>query len=143
MILGVSLYVLGFAFGPLVWGPISEVYGRTRPLFIGMAVFIILQISLGVALNLETVFICRFLGGIAGSSPLAVVAGMYVDLMEAIERGMATAAYEGATFAGPAAGPVVGPFITKPSRLALDGVDHNDYGYFFHPSWMDHHSRNV
>lgn len=28
VILGISLFVLGFAAGPLVWGPMSEVYGR-------------------------------------------------------------------------------------------------------------------
>ena len=28
MLLGVSLFVLGFALGPLVWAPISEIYGR-------------------------------------------------------------------------------------------------------------------
>ena len=113
MILGVALYVLGLAFGPLVWGPLSEVYGRTRPLFTGMAVFVILQIPVGVAQTLETIFICRFLAGIAGSSPLAIIAGMYVDFMETLERGMATAVYAGATFAGPAAGPVIGSFITQ------------------------------
>ncbi|ERF72093.1 hypothetical protein EPUS_09447 [Endocarpon pusillum Z07020] len=113
MILGVSLYVLGFSFGPLVWGPFSEAYGRTRPLFTGMAVFIILQIPVGVAQNLETIFICRFLAGVAGSSPLAIVAGIYVDFMEPVERGMATAVYAGAAFAGPAAGPIIGSFITQ------------------------------
>jgi hypothetical protein len=25
---GISLFVFGFAFGPLVWGPLSEIYGR-------------------------------------------------------------------------------------------------------------------
>lgn len=29
MILGVTLYVLGFACGPLVWGPMSEAYGKS------------------------------------------------------------------------------------------------------------------
>ncbi|KIX04893.1 uncharacterized protein Z518_05764 [Rhinocladiella mackenziei CBS 650.93] len=36
MLLGVSLFVLGFAFGPLIFGPLSEVYGRMRPLMTGM-----------------------------------------------------------------------------------------------------------
>lgn len=32
--LGVSLFVLGFAVGPLFWGPMSEIYGR-QPVFMG------------------------------------------------------------------------------------------------------------
>lgn len=29
-ILGLSVYVLGFGLGPLVWAPLSEIYGRVR-----------------------------------------------------------------------------------------------------------------
>jgi MFS family permease len=47
--------------GPLVWGPLSEVYGRTRPLFIGFAIFAVFQIPIAVAQNIETIMICRFL----------------------------------------------------------------------------------
>ncbi|RDW72927.1 hypothetical protein BP6252_06834 [Coleophoma cylindrospora] len=113
MLLGVSLYVLGFAFGPLVWGPLSEIYGRTRPLWTGMVVFCIFQIPVAVAPNLETIFICRFFAGLFGSAPLAIIGGMYVDFMETVERGIASAVFAGATFAGPVAGPVIGSFITE------------------------------
>ncbi|KAG9626441.1 MFS general substrate transporter, partial [Aureobasidium melanogenum] len=81
MILGLSLYVLGFAAGPLVWGPLSEAYGRTRPLFAGMIIFCIFQIPVAVAQNLQTIFVCRFFGGVAGAAPLAIVGGMFVDFM--------------------------------------------------------------
>lgn len=73
MVLGVSLFVLGFAFGPIIFGPLSELYGRKRPLFLGMFVFAIFQIPLAVAQNLQTIFICRFLGGLFASAPLAIV----------------------------------------------------------------------
>ena len=33
--LGVSLYVLGFATGPLLWAPTSELYGRKWPIIVG------------------------------------------------------------------------------------------------------------
>lgn len=34
-VVGISLFVLGFAFGPLVWGPLSEIYGRRWILIVG------------------------------------------------------------------------------------------------------------
>jgi DHA1 family multidrug resistance protein-like MFS transporter len=98
--------------GPLIWGPLSEAFGRTRPLFAGMVIFCIFQIPVAVAQNLQTIFVCRFFGGVAGSAPLAIVGGMFVDFMEPINRGVATSVFAGATFAGPVAGPVVGSFIT-------------------------------
>ena len=73
MILGTSLFVLGFAFGPIVFGPFSELYGRKIPLFIGFFVFAVFQIPVAVAQNLETIFICRFIGGFFASAPLAIV----------------------------------------------------------------------
>jgi len=117
MILGVTLYVVGFALGPLVFGPLSELYGRRTPLMAGMLGFIIFQIPIGVASNLQTIFVCRFFGGAFGSAALAIVPGMAVDLFDPIERGVATMAYAAAVFAGPAVGPIVGEFTVKNTSL--------------------------
>ncbi|KAF4772220.1 hypothetical protein N7455_009060 [Penicillium solitum] len=112
MVLGVSLFVLGFAFGPIIFGPLSELYGRKRPLFLGMFVFAIFQIPVAVAQNLQTIFICRFLGGLFASAPLAIVSGILADMFEPVERGIAMAIFAAATFIGPVAGPIVGGFVT-------------------------------
>ena len=112
MVLGTSLFVLGFAFGPIVWGPFSELYGRKMPLFIGFFVFAIFQIPVAVAQNLQTIFICRFFGGFFASAPLAIVGGLLADMFGPIDRGIAIAVFSGATFIGPVAGPIVGGFIT-------------------------------
>ena len=113
MVLGTSLFVLGFAFGPLIWGPFSELYGRKLPLFIGFFIFAIFQIPVALAQNLQTIFICRFFGGFFASAPLAVVGGLLADLFNPIDRGIAIAVFSGATFIGPVAGPIVGGFITQ------------------------------
>ncbi|KAJ5431721.1 hypothetical protein N7445_008219 [Penicillium cf. griseofulvum] len=112
MVLGISLFVLGFAFGPIIFGPLSELYGRKRPMFLGIFVFAIFQIPVAVAQNLQTIFICRFLGGIFASAPLAIVSGILADMFEPVERGIAMAIFAAATFIGPVAGPVVGGFVT-------------------------------
>ncbi|KAM0703148.1 hypothetical protein Q7P35_009086 [Cladosporium inversicolor] len=117
MILGVTLYVVGFALGPLVFGPLSELYGRRTPLMAGMLGFLIFQIPIGVASNLQTIFVCRFFGGAFGSATLAIVPGMAVDLFNPVERGVATMAYAAAVFAGPAVGPIVGEYTVKNPSL--------------------------
>lgn len=73
MVLGTSLFVLGFCFGPMIFGPLSELYGRKKPLFVGYFIFAIFQIPVAVAQNLQTIFLCRFFGGLFGSAPLAIV----------------------------------------------------------------------
>ncbi|KAK4695738.1 hypothetical protein P7C71_g2075, partial [Lecanoromycetidae sp. Uapishka_2] len=113
MTLGTSLFVLGFAVGPIVWGPFSELYGRKPPLFFGFAIFAIFQIPVAVAQNVETIMLSRFLGGMFGSAPLAIIGGALADFWGPVERGFALGLFSGATFIGPVAGPIVGGFITQ------------------------------
>lgn len=79
-LLGVSLYVLGFATGPILWGPLSELKGRRLPLVCAIFGFSVFQIAVAVGKDLQTVLICRFFGGIFGSCPLAVVAAIFSDV---------------------------------------------------------------
>jgi DHA1 family multidrug resistance protein-like MFS transporter len=109
--LGTSLFVLGFSVGPLIWGPFSEVFGRKLPLFIGFTLFAIFQIPIAVAVNLETIMLCRFFGGCFASAPLAIVGGALADIFSALDRGVAITVFAGATFIGPIAGPIMGGFI--------------------------------
>lgn len=107
MILGTSLTVFGFALGPLFWAPLSELYGRRLPLFSGYAIFAIFQIPVAVAQNLETIMICRFLQGVFGCSPLAVVGGAMADIWDPVDRAVAIAMFSAATFLGPTLGPIM------------------------------------
>lgn len=103
----------GFVFGPIAFGPASEVYGRRVPLFAGYIAFAIFQIPVAVAQNVETIMICRFLGGFAASAPLAVVGGAMADLWDPVERAYAICAFAAGAFVGPVAGPIIGGFVTE------------------------------
>lgn len=113
MTLGTSLFVGGFAMGPLVWGPASELFGRKSPTFIGFAIFCIFQIPVAVAQNLQTIMLCRFLAGFFGAAPLAIVGGTLADFWGPVDRSVAIAAFAAATFVGPVSAPVVGSYITQ------------------------------
>ena len=107
MTLGTSLVIFGFALGPQIWSPFSELYGRKLPLFFGYTVFAIFQIPVAVAQNVETIMVCRFLIGVFGCSPLAVVGGAMADFWNPVDRGVAIAMFSGATFLGPSLGPIM------------------------------------
>jgi len=62
-ILGLSLYVLGFALGPVFWAPLSELRGRRLPLVISMFGFSIFQVAVAAGKDLQTILLCRFWGG--------------------------------------------------------------------------------
>lgn len=112
MILGVSLYVLGFAVGPLFWGPCSEVWGRKPPLFTGYIMFAILQIPLALVHSLASVLVLRFLAGACGAAPLSLISATYADFWSPVGRGNASAIYSVVCFIGPCMGPIIGVYIT-------------------------------
>jgi DHA1 family multidrug resistance protein-like MFS transporter len=113
--LGVALFVLGFVFGPIVFGPMSEALGRKPPLFLGFVLFAVFQIPVALAQNITTICVGRFLGGFFASAPLAVVGGALADLWDPIPRAYAICVFAAGGFAGPVAGPIAGGFITESS----------------------------
>ncbi|RPB16476.1 MFS general substrate transporter [Morchella conica CCBAS932] len=112
-ILGLSFYVLGFASGPLIWAPMSELKGRRLPLILGIFGFSIFQIAVAVAKDAQTVLICRFWGGFFASCPLAVVGAVFADIFTQETRGSAIAVFSMAVFSGPLIAPIAGGFITE------------------------------
>ncbi|PRP80994.1 hypothetical protein PROFUN_11108 [Planoprotostelium fungivorum] len=110
-VLGVSLFVLGFAVGPLLWAPLSEIFGR-RLLFI-VTYIILTAFNAGAcgAQNIDTLLVLRFFAGAVGSSPLTNAGGTIADCFPAKQRGLATCVFAAAPFMGPALGPIVGGFV--------------------------------
>src|SRR5947207_12398573 len=81
------------------------------PLFIGFGIFTIFQIPVAVAQDLQTIMVFRFLCGMFGCAPLAIVAGALADIWDPVSRGVAVALFAASTFIGPVAGPIAGGFI--------------------------------
>ncbi len=112
-LLGVSFYVLGFATGPTLWAPFSELKGRRLPLVIAMFGFSIFNISNAVAKDLQTVLITRFFAGFFGACPLAVVAAVFSDMFDNRTRGIAITVFSMTVFTGPLLAPFIGGFIVE------------------------------
>lgn len=109
--LATSLFVLGYAFGPLVWAPMSELYGRRFPIIIAAFGFSIFSIAVATAENLQTIQICRFFSGAFGSCPLVCVAAVFADIWDNEVRGLAIAVFGVTVFMGPLLAPFIGGFI--------------------------------
>lgn len=74
--MALSIFVLAYAIGPLFFGPLSEVYGRSRIIQLSNIWFLAWNLGCGFAQNSAEFFVFRFLAGIGGSAPLAIGAGM-------------------------------------------------------------------
>jgi multidrug resistance protein len=110
-ILGISLFVCGFAVGPLLWAPMSEFYGRQVLLFGTYMALTAFNAGAAGAQNIQTLIVLRFFAGAFGSSPLTNSGGVIADMFNQKERGRATAVFAAAPFLGPSIGPIVGGFV--------------------------------
>ncbi|KAM0256041.1 hypothetical protein ACHAQJ_005240 [Trichoderma viride] len=111
--LGTTLYVLGFAFAPVLWAPISELFGRRWPLTVSIIGGGIFLIGCAAASNIQTLLICRFFAGLCAACQLTVVPGLLADLFNNTHRGAAISVYALAVFGGPFTAPFVGGFIAS------------------------------
>ncbi|RDK42242.1 bicyclomycin resistance protein [Aspergillus phoenicis ATCC 13157] len=114
-ILGTTLFVLGFASGPVLWAPASEQFGRRWPLTLGLLGGAVFTIASAVSKDIQTLIICRFFAGMFGASPLAVVPAVLSDIWNNSHRGAAISVYALFVFVGPLSAPFIGGFITASS----------------------------
>lgn len=79
-LIGLTTFVLGLAFGPLLGSPLSETLGRRPVYLITTPLFGLFTMGAGLAQNAETVIVCRLFAGLFGGPALAVGAGTNADL---------------------------------------------------------------
>ena len=110
-----SVYLIGYAFGPLVIAPLSELHGRLIVYNVCNVLFLIWTIACAVANNLGALIVFRFFAGIASSCPVTLGAGTIADMVVPEKRGLAMALW----IMGPMVGPTFGPLGMYMRRRCL------------------------
>lgn len=83
----VSVYLIGYAAGPLLCAPLSETYGRLIVYQVTSVLFVAFTLACAFAPSLNSLIGFRFLAGSAGSAPLILGAGSIADMYVREERG--------------------------------------------------------
>lgn len=104
-VLPISFYILGFAFGPLLWAPVSEVWGRKWSIEPAMFCLGIFSIGTATSTSAASIMITRFFGGLFGSAPVCNVSAALGDIWAPKPRGIAVTFYAVAVVGGPTLGP--------------------------------------
>jgi MFS family permease len=95
-ILPISMYIFGYILGPLLFGPLSETYGRKPVMILTFLLFTIFTLACALARNFPALLIFRFLTGVNASSPISVTGGIYADIYnDPVTRGRAMAVFMG------------------------------------------------
>ncbi|KAF2744075.1 MFS general substrate transporter [Sporormia fimetaria CBS 119925] len=107
----VSVYILGFALGPLIIAPLSELYGRKWLYNICNVFYIIFTVACAVSTNMGMLVAFRLLAGCAGSAPLTIGGGTVADIFPREKRASAMAIWGMGPLLGPVIGPVAAGFL--------------------------------
>jgi MFS family permease len=90
-----TIYVLGFGLGPLLFAPLSELYGRAVVYRWTVAAFLVMTLGCGLSQTIEMLVAIRFLAGSFGAAPVAIGGAVVGDLFPVKDRGMAMSIYQG------------------------------------------------
>ena len=111
--LTLSVFLLGFAAGQVVYGPLSDRFGRRPPLLAGLALFVAASVLCALAPTIELLTAARFLQAFGAAGPIVLARAVVRDLYEgpAAARELSRMG----TIMGfvPAAAPILGGFLQR------------------------------
>lgn len=83
--LTLSLFFIGLAFGQALYGPLSDRYGRRRPLLIGCAIYVAASVACALAPSAPALIAARLVQAIGGSAGMVIARSVVRDYFDANE----------------------------------------------------------
>lgn len=80
--ISLSTFLAGFTVGQLLWGPVSDYYGRKKPIIIAMLIFVIYSFIATLVINIESLWVVRFFQAFSGCAGVVIGRAMVNDLFE-------------------------------------------------------------
>ncbi|KAJ7802222.1 major facilitator superfamily domain-containing protein [Mycena olivaceomarginata] len=113
--LGLTLYVLAYGIGPMFLSPLQElpILGRNPVYMATLFLFVIFQIPIVTATNMNTVLAMRFMTGFFGSPALATGGASMADIFPQSQFAYVLGIWALGAVAGPITGPVIGGFAAQ------------------------------
>ncbi|KAK8030047.1 hypothetical protein PG993_011338 [Apiospora rasikravindrae] len=112
-VLGLSLYILGLAFGPMSLAPLSEFFGRSVIYKGSYAVFLVLLAGSALSHSLVGFMVLRFFSGFFAAVTIANFGGSIADMWQHDETGAAMSIYLWAATCGSPSGFFAMSFVAE------------------------------
>ena len=110
--LTLSLFLAGFAVAQLIYGPLSDRFGRKPVMLGGLLLFIISSIACALADSIITLTLARFLQALGGSAGPVLGRAIVRDIHGPKESGRVLSHIASAMALAPAVAPIAGGYMT-------------------------------
>lgn len=107
------LFFVFFSAGTLLWGPLSDKYGRRPVLLIGLSIYSAASLACAGSWDIYHLIAFRILQAVGGSGAFAVATAMIKDVYDSRSREPILAFVQSMVLISPVAAPVLGALLLK------------------------------
>jgi MFS transporter, DHA1 family, multidrug resistance protein len=109
--LTLSAYLIGFALGQVVYGPLSDHYGRKPVLVAALGVFCVASLACAAAPGIEALIVARVLQAFGGSGAIVLARAIVRDLYDGVRAGRELALMGAIMALAPVIAPLIGGIL--------------------------------
>ncbi|MDH5381508.1 MAG: multidrug effflux MFS transporter [Cyclobacteriaceae bacterium] len=110
--LSLSTFFIGLGFGQLIYGPLLERYGRKKPMYIGLGLYILSSLGCAMATSVDNLIIFRFFQAVGSCGGLVASRAIVRDLFEAKDMARIFSLLMMVVAISPIVAPTVGGYVT-------------------------------
>lgn len=106
-----AVYMIGMAFGQLLYGPTSDAFGRKRPLMIGLCIYLVAVLGCALSSSVQELTVWRLVQALGGCAGGVVVRAMIRDRFEPQEVARALSTLTLVMGVAPIVAPIIGGYL--------------------------------
>src|SRR5471030_2193989 len=106
--LTISAYLIGFAVGQILYGPVSDRHGRKPVLLAALALYCVASLACALSTSIEMLIVARFVQALGGSGGIVLARAVVRDLYSGVRAGRELSLIGSVMALAPVLAPIVG-----------------------------------
>ncbi len=112
VMLSLSSFFIGISAGQLIYGPLLERFGRKKPLYAGLIIYLLASIGCAMATTVDALILFRLLQALGGCAGMVAARAMVRDIFEVKENAKIFSLLMLVVAVSPILAPTLGGYIT-------------------------------